>query len=81
MTRNAVPPLAPIRRQIDAAPHGIRPSHSIYPSALDGMIGSDTALRAKNKKPGVLSEHPGFWGSVVRYTKLSEILGWVGEGS
>ena len=72
MTHNAVPPLASIRRQIGAAPHGIRPSHSILPYR---MIGSDTALHAKNKKPGVLSEHPGFWGSAVRYTKLSEILG------
>ena len=32
VTHNAVPPLAPIRRQINAAPHGIRPSHSISPA-------------------------------------------------
>jgi hypothetical protein len=35
----------------------------------------------QNKKPGVLSKHPGFLGMNVGYTIISEILGRRGDGS
>lgn len=47
------------------APHEIRPSHSILRSA------ATQRCAPKNKKPGVLSAHPGFWGRVVGSTRHS----------
>ena len=51
VTRNAVSPLAPIRRQIDTAPHEIRPSHSMSPAPWGDDRQRHSVARQKTKSP------------------------------